>query len=102
VQAGKKVTVVGGGNVAMDAARCAKRLGAEVMVLYRRTEAEMPARREEMLYAGEEGIEFSFLTNPTEIGGNDEGWVNRIYCDKMKTRRTGRIRPGKARSRWWQ
>ncbi len=66
---GKKVAVVGGGNVAMDAARCSKRLGAEVYIIYRRSEAELPARREEVEHAMEEGIIFKTLTNPTEILG---------------------------------
>ena len=66
---GKKVAVVGGGNVAMDAARCSKRLGADVYVIYRRSEAELPARREEVEHAKEEGIIFKTLTNPVEILG---------------------------------
>ena len=70
IQKGKKVAVVGGGNVAMDAARCAKRLGADVTIIYRRTEAELPARREEVEHAMEEGIVFHFLTNPLSISGN--------------------------------
>ena len=84
IRRGKAVAVVGGGNVAMDAARSAKRLGAEhVYVMYRRSEAEMPARREEIHHAKEEGIEFLFLTNPTKIGVNDKGEVNAITCEKM-------------------
>ncbi|MDF2587832.1 MAG: glutamate synthase homotetrameric, partial [Anaerocolumna sp.] len=83
IQKGKKVAVVGGGNVAMDAARCAKRLGADVTVIYRRTEKELPARLEEVEHAKEEGIEFLFLTNPLEISGNQDGWVNSIKCEKM-------------------
>lgn len=76
ISVGKSVAVVGGGNVAMDAARCAKRLGAEhVYIVYRRSEEEMPARLEEVHHAKEEGIEFRLLTNPTRILGNDEGYV---------------------------
>ena len=78
------IAVVGGGNVAMDAARCAMRLGAEhVYVIYRRSEAEMPARREEVHHAKEEGIEFVYLTNPTEIIGDENGHVSGIKCIKM-------------------
>jgi len=83
IQRGKRVAVVGGGNVAMDAARCARRLGAEVSILYRRTEAELPARREEVEHAMEEGIEFRFLTNPLSISGNEEGWVSAMRCQQM-------------------
>src|SRR5574344_1750495 len=72
----KKVAVVGGGNVAMDAARCAKRLGAEeVYIVYRRSAQELPARAEEVEHAKEEGIIFKLLTNPTRILGNEEGRV---------------------------
>ena len=95
IQHGKQVAVVGGGNVAMDAARCAKRLGAEVTVVYRRTEAELPARREEVEHAMEEGIVFRFLTNPTEILGQD-GWVSGIRCQQMalgEPDASGRRRP---------
>ncbi len=81
---GKRVVVVGGGNVAMDAARTALRLGADVMVVYRRTEKELPARLEEVHHAKEEGIQFKLLTNPTEILGNDKGWVVGIRCEKME------------------
>jgi glutamate synthase (NADPH/NADH) small chain len=81
---GQKVSVVGGGNVAMDAARCAKRLGADVTIVYRRTAAELPARHEEVEHAMEEGIVFKFLTNPTEIKGNDEGWVAGMVCQEME------------------
>lgn len=78
------IAVVGGGNVAMDAARCAMRLGAEhVYIIYRRSEAEMPARREEVHHAKEEGIEFVYLTNPTEIIGDEKGHVSGIKCVKM-------------------
>ncbi|MDD5067751.1 MAG: NADPH-dependent glutamate synthase [bacterium] len=79
------VVVVGGGNVAMDAARVAKRLGAEkVIVVYRRTEKEMPARVEEVHHAKEEGIEFHFLTNPVEIVSDGKGWVKQIRCIRME------------------
>lgn len=81
----KSVAVVGGGNVAMDAARCAKRLGAErVMIIYRRSEAEMPARLEEIHHAKEEGIEFKFLTNPCEIIADERGFVKQVVCDVME------------------
>ena len=75
IHVGRKVCVVGGGNVAMDAARTALRLGAEVHVVYRRTEAELPARKEEVHHAMQEGIIFDMLTNPVEIIGNEKGWV---------------------------
>ena len=91
----KKTVVVGGGNVAMDAARTAKRLGADVTVVYRRTEKELPARREEVEHAMEEGIAFKFLTNPLEIKGKD-GWVDGIICEQMKLSEpdeSGRARP---------
>ncbi|MDF2904984.1 MAG: glutamate synthase homotetrameric [Herbinix sp.] len=84
IQKGNRVAVVGGGNVAMDAARCAKRLGAEVTVIYRRTENELPARLEEVEHAKEEGIRFLFLTNPIEIHGNEEGWVIGMECQRME------------------
>ena len=84
IHAGKKVCVVGGGNVAMDAARTALRLGAEVHIVYRRTESELPARREEVHHAVEEGIIFDMLTNPVEILGDDKGWVRAIRCIKME------------------
>ena len=80
----KKVAVVGGGNVAMDAARTALRLGAEVHVVYRRSEAELPARAEEVHHAKEEGIIFDLLTNPTEILTDENGWVKGIKCVKME------------------
>jgi glutamate synthase (NADPH/NADH) small chain len=83
IQKGSRVAVVGGGNVAMDAARCAKRLGADVTIIYRRTEKELPARLEEVEHAKEEGIEFMFLTNPLEIKGTDNGWVNYVVCEEM-------------------
>jgi len=81
---GKKLVVVGGGNVAMDAARVAKRLGAETYIVYRRTEAEMPARVEEIHHAHEEGIIFNVLTNPTEILGDENGWVKGLKCIRME------------------
>ncbi len=81
---GKKVAVVGGGNVAMDAARTALRLGAEVHVIYRRSEAELPARKEEVHHAKEEGIQFDLLTNPTEILGDENGNVCGIKCIRME------------------
>ena len=80
----KKVAVVGGGNVAMDAARCAKRLGAEVHIVYRRSEAELPARAEEVHHAKEEGIRFRMLTNPTEVLGDEKGWVTGLRCVEME------------------
>ena len=92
---GKKAVVVGGGNVAMDAARTAKRLGTEVTIVYRRTEKELPARREEVEHAMEEGIKFKFLTNPLKISGKD-GWVTGVYCQQMELLQpdeSGRARP---------
>lgn len=80
----KKVAVVGGGNVAMDAARTALRLGSEVHVVYRRSEAELPARVEEVHHAKEEGIIFDLLTNPIEILGDENGWVKGIKCIRME------------------
>ena len=91
----KKTVVVGGGNVAMDAARTAKRLGAEVTVVYRRTENELPARREEVEHAMEEGIVFKFLTNPVKINVED-GWVKSVCCQQMELSEpdeSGRARP---------
>lgn len=96
IQHAKKVAVVGGGNVAMDAARSAKRLGADVYVVYRRTQKELPARLEEVEHAMEEGINFLFLTNPLEILGDENGWVKGIVCQKMKLGEpdaSGRARP---------
>ena len=84
IMRGKKVAVVGGGNVAMDAARTALRLGAEVHIVYRRSEAELPARVEEVHHAKEEGIIFDLLTNPTQILADEKGWVNGIECIKME------------------
>ena len=84
IRAGRKVCVVGGGNVAMDAARTALRLGAEVHIVYRRTEAELPARREEVHHALEEGIVFDMLTNPVEILSDEKGWVRALRCIRME------------------
>ena len=81
---GKKVVVVGGGNVAMDAARTALRLGAEVHIVYRRSEKELPARAEEVHHAKEEGVIFDLLQNPVEILGDDKGWVRGIRIIKME------------------
>ena len=80
----KKVVVVGGGNVAMDAVRTAKRLGAESVIVYRRSEAELPARREEVHHAKEEGIEFRMLTNPVRVLGDEKGWVRGLECVEME------------------
>jgi glutamate synthase (NADPH) small chain len=97
IRVGRRVAVVGGGNVAMDAARSAKRLGAEeVYIIYRRSEAEMPARVEEIHHAKEEGIIFRLLTNPTKILGTPDGWVNGIECVEMELGEpdaSGRRRP---------
>lgn len=93
---GNKVAVVGGGNVAMDAARTALRLGAEVHIVYRRSEEELPARIEEVHHAKEEGIIFNLLTNPVEILVNDDGWVTGMKCVKMQLGEpdaSGRRRP---------
>ena len=81
---GKKVAVVGGGNVAMDAARTALRLGSEVTVVYRRSEQELPARAEEVHHAKEEGVIFRLLTNPKEILGDENGWVKGMRCVEME------------------
>ena len=97
VKVGKRVAVVGAGNVAMDAARTAKRLGADhVYIVYRRSEDEMPARTEEIHHAKEEGIDFRLLTNPTEVIGDSEGWVTGMKCLKMELGEpdaSGRRRP---------
>ncbi|MFH0847104.1 MAG: NADPH-dependent glutamate synthase [Chloroflexota bacterium] len=97
VKRGKHVSVIGGGNVAMDAARCALRLGAEdVTIVYRRSEAELPARREEVENAKEEGINFKFLTNPKRFTGTDKGWVTAMECYEMtlgEPDASGRRRP---------
>ena len=84
IYVGKRVAVVGGGNVAMDAVRTAKRLGAEATIIYRRSEAELPARREEVHHAKEEGIEFRMLTNPTRVLGDEKGWVTGLSCVEME------------------
>ena len=89
---GKKVAVVGGGNVAMDAARTALRLGAEVHIIYRRSEAELPAREEEVHHAKEEGIIFDLLTNPIEILVDENDWVKGIRCVTHGAWRAGCIR----------
>lgn len=81
---GRRTVVVGGGNVAMDAVRTAKRLGADSFIVYRRSEAELPARAEEVHHAKEEGIEFRMLTNPVEILGDERGWVRAIRCIRME------------------
>jgi len=96
IQAAKKVAVIGGGNVAMDSARCAKRLGADVTIIYRRTEKELPARHEEVEHAKEEGINFMLLTSPIKISGDEKGWVKSITCEKMtlgEPDKSGRARP---------
>ena len=97
IKIGKKVAVIGGGNVAMDAARTALRLGAEkVYIVYRRSEAELPARKEEVEHAKEEGIEFKLLNNPVEILGDENGWVSGMRCIKMELGEpdeSGRRRP---------
>lgn len=97
VKVGKNVAVVGGGNVAMDAARSAKRLGCEnVYIVYRRSETELPARLEEVHHAMEEGIIFKLLTNPTRIIGTDDGWVKEMECIDMELGEpdsSGRRRP---------
>ena len=96
IKRGKKVAVVGGGNVAMDAARTALRLGSEVHIVYRRSEEELPARVEEVHHAKEEGIIFDLLTNPTEILMDENGWVSGIKCIKMELGEpdaSGRRRP---------
>ena len=92
----KKVAVIGGGNVAMDAARTALRLGAEVHIVYRRSEEELPARAEEVHHAKEEGIIFDLLTNPTEILEDEKGWVRGMTCIRMELGEpdaSGRRRP---------
>ena len=96
IKVGKKVAVIGGGNVAMDAARTALRLGAEVHLIYRRSREEMPARAEEVHHAEEEGIIFNLLTNPTRIIGDNEGWVEEIEVIEMELGEpdaSGRRRP---------
>lgn len=96
IHVGKKVVVVGGGNVAMDAARTALRLGAETHIVYRRSEKELPARVEEVHHAKEEGIQFHLLNNPVEILVDDAGWVRGIRCIRMELGEpdeSGRRRP---------
>jgi len=97
ITVGKRVAVIGGGNVAMDSARCALRLGAEkVYVIYRRSKAELPARAEEVENAEEEGIIFNFLTNPKSFIGDDRGWIKAIECYEMELGEpdeSGRRRP---------
>jgi len=97
VKIGKKVAVIGGGNVAMDSARCALRLGADkVYIVYRRSEVELPARREEVENAMEEGIEFKFLTNPKQFLGDAQNWVVGMECHRMELGEpddSGRRRP---------
>ena len=97
IKVGKRAAIVGGGNVAMDAARCAKRLGAEeTYIVYRRGEAEMPARLEEIHHAKEEGIIFKNLKNPVEILGDEKGWVKGMKCVAMELGEpdeSGRRRP---------
>ncbi|MHB8908905.1 MAG: NADPH-dependent glutamate synthase [Syntrophales bacterium] len=94
---GKNVAVIGGGNVAMDSVRTAFRLGAEnAFIIYRRTEVEMPARAEEVHHAKEEGVQFTFLTNPVEYIGSKEGWVTGVRCQRMELGEpdeSGRRRP---------
>lgn len=97
ISIGKRVAVIGGGNVAMDAARSSMRLGADqVYIIYRRSEEELPARHEEVEHAKEEGIQFRLLANPVEILGNEEGWVTGIRCIRMELGEpddSGRRRP---------
>ena len=84
IHAGQKCVVVGGGNVAMDAARTALRLGADTTIVYRRTEKELPARAEEVHHAHEEGVKVAMLTNPVEILSDDKGWVRAVRCIRME------------------
>lgn len=96
IKVGHTVCVVGGGNVAMDAARTAKRLGADVHIVYRRTEVELPARVEEVHHAKDEGINFHMLANPVEILGHEDGWVKSMKCIRMELGEpdeSGRRRP---------
>lgn len=101
IYVGQRVVVVGGGNVAMDAVRTARRLGAEATIVYRRSEHELPARREEVHHAREEGIRFRMLTNPVEVLGDDRGWVRGVRCVEMELgepdesgRRAPVVKPG--------
>ena len=96
IKTGKKVAVIDGGNVAMDAARTALRLGAEVHIVYRRSESELPARVEEVHHAKEEGVIFDLLTNPVEILADENGWVKGMKCVRMELGEpdaSGRRRP---------
>lgn len=97
IQHPKRAVIVGGGNVAMDAARCAKRLGVEeVTIVYRRSMEELPARKEEVEHAMEEGIIFNLLTNPVRVLGDENGWVKGMECVKMELGEpdeSGRRRP---------
>lgn len=96
VQHPKKTVVVGGGNVAMDAARCARRLGSEVHIVYRRSLEELPARKEEVEHAMEEGIIFDLLCNPVEVLGTEDGWIRAVKCVRMELGEpdaSGRRRP---------
>jgi glutamate synthase (NADPH/NADH) small chain len=96
VRKGCRTIVVGGGNVAIDSARCARRLGAEVTIVYRRTEKELPARLEEIEHAKEEGIEFKFLANPLRIAADQDGFPERIVCGQMRLSEpdaSGRAKP---------
>ena len=97
----QRVVVVGGGNVAMDAVRTARRLGADATIVYRRSEKELPARAEEVHHAREEGIRFRMLTNPTEVLGDERGWVRGVRCVEMELgepdesgRRSPIVKPG--------
>ena len=101
IYVGQRVVVVGGGNVAMDAVRTAKRLGAEATIVYRRSEKELPARVEEVHHAKEEGIRFRMLTNPTAVLGDEKGWVTGLRCVEMELgepdqsgRRSPVVKPG--------
>ena len=96
IQHPKKCVVVGGGNVAMDAARCARRLGADVHIVYRRSMDELPARKEEVEHAQEEGIIFDLLNNPVQVIGDENGWVTQVECIRMELGEpdeSGRRRP---------
>ncbi len=97
IHVGRNVAVVGGGNVAMDAARTALRLGADkVSIVYRRSEEELPARKEEVEHAKEEGIHFELLTNPVEVIGDENGWAKELKLQRMalgEPDASGRRRP---------
>jgi len=96
IYVGRRVAVVGGGNVAMDAVRTARRLGAEATIVYRRSEAELPARAEEVHHAKEEGVRFRMLVNPVEVLGDERGWVRGLRCVEMtlgEPDESGRRRP---------